>query len=86
MNYKIPNHILDIIMPIVKVTPDLSPAKAIEKAIIEYYKIPNHILDIIMPIVKVTPDLSPAKAIEKAIIEYYKSHEDNVCQPKDSKK
>jgi DNA-directed RNA polymerase subunit L len=40
MNYKIPNHILDIIMPIVKATPDLSPAKAIEKAILEYYK--NH--------------------------------------------
>jgi DNA-directed RNA polymerase subunit L len=50
------------------------------------YKIPNHILDIIMPIVKATPDLSPAKAIEQAILEYYKNHEDNVCQPKDSKK
>lgn len=40
MNYKIPNHILDIIMPIVKNDPALSPAKAIEQAIISYYQ--NH--------------------------------------------
>lgn len=38
MMYKIPNHILDIIMPIVKATPELSPAKAIEQAIIHYYQ------------------------------------------------
>lgn len=38
MNYKIPNHILDIIMPICRQDPELSPAKAIEQAIIQYYQ------------------------------------------------
>lgn len=37
MNYKIPNHILDIIMPLSK-SSGISPTKLIEQAILNQYK------------------------------------------------
>lgn len=37
MNYKIPNHILDIIMPLSK-SSGVSPTKLIEQAILNQYK------------------------------------------------